>query len=56
MVVRLMANAAVHGIAGTVLGVTTVLAACTVAQNMRQVLKRDLRSGSGSRNAGSNGG
>ena len=47
MVVRWMANAAVHGIAGTVLGITTVFAACTVAQSMRQMVKRDLRGGSG---------
>jgi hypothetical protein len=41
--VRLMANAAVHGLAGTVLGVTTVLAACTVARSVRQTLKRSVR-------------
>lgn len=45
MVVRMMSNAAVHGIAGTVLGVTTVLAACTVARSMQRMLQRDVRSG-----------
>ena len=56
MVLRLMTNAALHGIAGTVLGITTVLAACTVAQSMQQMVKRDLRGGSGAESGSSGSG
>lgn len=44
MILRLTANAAVHALGGVLMGVTGVLAACTVAQAAARGLKRPAQS------------
>ncbi|SEB06694.1 hypothetical protein SAMN05444370_1478 [Rubrimonas cliftonensis] len=40
MILRLAANAAVHAVGGAVMGVTVVMAACTLAQTAARGFKR----------------
>lgn len=54
MVLRMMANAAVHGLAGTALGITTALAAYTVARTAKQAMVSRVRGSGAPEEAASN--